>query len=106
MTLIEQTIEQTTKPTAKLRTASVGETPDLFANSPAPDKSPAPVLETRKASVDHLAAARKLQWRLRKARAYSPEEVKTGRLICRHLLALLHEADAEPVNHSPVRQQA
>ena len=44
------------------------------------------------AQIDHLAAARKLQWQLRRTRAHSPEEVKTGRLICRHLLALLSEA--------------
>ena len=45
---------------------------------------------------DHLAAARKLQWRLRKARSHSPEEMKAGRLICQHLLAMLDEASNDP----------
>jgi len=110
------------------QTPSIGETADLFASavsSTATASLPTPLTAsvasgtaaeqsqpiatgpTRlRVPVDHLAAARKLQWRLRKARAYSAEEVKTGRLICRHLLALLNEANAEPVNHSPLPQQA
>jgi len=46
--------------------------------------------------VDHLAATRKLHWRLRKARSHSPEEMKAGRLICQHLLAMLDEAKNDP----------
>lgn len=45
-------------------------------------------------SVDHLAAARRLQRRLRKAPVRSPEEIRAGRLICRHLVALLQASDS------------
>ncbi len=79
----------------------VGETPDLFAEfaeqptgfglSRAKASEPAAGCN-KVAQIDHLAAARKLQWQLRRTRSHSPEEVKTGRLICRHLLALLNEA--------------
>ena len=45
-------------------------------------------------SVDHLAAARRLQRRLRKAPVRSPEEIRAGRLICRHLVALLQASQS------------
>jgi len=45
--------------------------------------------------VDHMAATRRLRSKLRRAQAHSPEEVKAGRLICRHLLAMLHEAQID-----------
>ena len=44
--------------------------------------------------VDHLAAARRLQRRLRKAPVRSPEEIRAGRLICRHLVALLQASES------------
>ena len=56
----------------------------------------------RAAAVDHMAAAKRLHWKLRRAPSHSPEEVKAGRLICRHLLAMLDEAElhAVPQNDS------
>lgn len=58
------------------------------------------------AYVDHLAATRKLHWKLRRAKSHSPEEVKAGRLICRHLLAMLNEelneqGSSRPANSEP-----
>ena len=47
----------------------------------------------RSVRVDHMAATRRLRWKLRRAQSHSPEEVKAGRLICRHLLAMLDEAE-------------
>lgn len=44
--------------------------------------------------IDHLAAARRLQRRLRKAPVRSPEEIRAGRLICRHLVALLQSGQS------------
>jgi hypothetical protein len=40
----------------------------------------------------HLAAARRLSRGIRRTRHRSPEQVRTGRLICRHLVAMLREA--------------
>ena len=48
------------------------------------------------AAVDHLAAARRLQSRLRRAPAHSPEQVRAGQLICRHLRAMLMEQAPVP----------
>ncbi len=44
--------------------------------------------------IDHLAAAQALHRRLRRATAYSPEQIKAGRLICRHLVALINSPAA------------
>ena len=50
-----------------------------------------------RAAVDHMAAAKRLHWKLRRAPSHSPEELKAGRLICRHLLAMLDEAELHRV---------
>ncbi len=60
-------------------------TPDLAPGANAPVTTAA-----AGSQVDHLAAAQRLHRRLRRATAYSPEEIKAGRLICRHLVALIN----------------
>ncbi len=45
----------------------------------------------RNISDIHLAAARKLSKEIRRADYYSPEATRTGRLLCRHLLAMLQD---------------
>jgi len=72
-----------------------GETKDLFAGmaQPAPGSGlsgQSPNQPHRQ--IDHLEATRRLRMKLRRAQSHSPEEVKAGRLICRHLLAMLDEA--------------
>ena len=43
----------------------------------------------------HLIAARRLSRRMARLPDHSPEQLQTGRMICRHLVAMLKEADAE-----------
>ena len=50
-----------------------------------------------RAAVDHMAAAKRMHWKLRRPPSHSPEELKAGRLICRHLLAMLDEAELHRV---------
>lgn len=75
-----------------------GETKDLFAGLARPAGVPISLNQTLERSpgrVDHMAATRRLRVKLRRAQSHSPEEVKAGRLICRHLLAMLEEAQEE-----------
>lgn len=52
-----------------------------------------------------MAATRRLRVKLRRAQSHSPEEVKAGRLICRHLLAMLDEAQLQTNEHAQERAQ-
>ena len=86
-----------------------GETKDLFAElaRPAGSARPVPLVHqepddrSRVSSIDpctridHMAATRRLRVKLRRAQSHSPEEGKAGRLICRHLLAMLDEAQTD-----------
>ena len=87
-----------------------GQTKDLFAglaqparSSQVPDQVPDRSLGQSLGGsllhstgrVDHMAATRRLRVKLRRAQSHSPEEVKAGRLICRHLLAMLDEAQED-----------
>jgi hypothetical protein len=47
----------------------------------------------------HLIAARRLSRRIGRYADQSPEQLRAGRLICRHLVAMLKEAEAEPKAH-------
>ncbi|MCR9279246.1 MAG: hypothetical protein NXH85_14880 [Pseudomonadaceae bacterium] len=46
-------------------------------------------------AAQHLDAASRLSRQIRSTRRRSPEQVKTGRAICQHLLALLREEASE-----------
>ena len=54
--------------------------------------------DSRESDDRHLAAARRLSRRMRKLRDRSPEETRAGLQICRHLRALLTDADNQPGN--------
>ena len=43
----------------------------------------------------HLLAARRLSRRIARLPDHSPEQLRAGRLICRHLVAMLKEAEVE-----------
>jgi len=47
----------------------------------------------------HLAAARRLSKRIAKFADQSPEQLRTGRLICRHLVAMLKEIESNQTPH-------
>ena len=58
----------------------------------------APVAEHRDAANTqqrHLLAARRLARRMARLPDQSPEQVRAGRMICRHLVAMLKEAEAQ-----------
>jgi hypothetical protein len=59
----------------------------LFAAHDEPNEAPR---ARPSRSVDpHLAAARRLSRAIRRTRDRSPEQLQTGRAICRHLVAML-----------------
>ena len=70
-----------------------GETLPLFAELPdskPPDVAPAQSQHPVEAAADkHLRAARRLAKAIRRLPDQSDQQVKTGRAICRHLIALL-----------------
>ena len=43
----------------------------------------------------HLQAARRLSRRIARLPDHSPEQLRAGQMICRHLVAMLEEAAAE-----------
>ena len=49
----------------------------------------------------HLTAARRLSRRIARLPDHSPEQLQTGRMICRHLVAMLKaaETESEPTPH-------
>jgi hypothetical protein len=56
---------------------------------------PAPAAATpvaRAAPEHHLQAARRLSKRMARLADQSPEQVRAGHLICRHLIAMLEQA--------------
>jgi hypothetical protein len=59
-------------------------------NEPPPGKGTA-----RDAQLRHLKAARRLSKRIARLPDPSPEHQRTGRLICRHLVAMLKVAQAQ-----------
>ena len=48
----------------------------------------------RVAGEHHLQAARKLSKRMARLADQSPEQARAGHLICRHLIAMLEQAQA------------
>ncbi len=54
----------------------------------------------RDAQQQHLRAARRLARQMRRFADQSAEQVHAGQQICRHLVAMLEEADAPTVRHS------
>lgn len=56
-------------------------------------RSSATAVADQPLSAQHLAAAQKLQRQLRRATPYSAEQTRAGRLICRHLVAMLKAQD-------------
>jgi transposase len=63
-----------------------------------PSSSKAPVAEHRDARDQqqrHLLAARRLARGMARLPDQSPEQVRAGRMICRHLVAMLKEAEAQ-----------
>lgn len=72
------------------------------AEEPAPQQASAAV--AHRSATDrqqrHLLAARRLSRRIARLPDHSPEQLQAGRLICRHLVAMLKEAEAEaPTPH-------
>lgn len=57
--------------------------------------------DTRERQQRHLIAARRLSRRIARLPDHSPAQLQTGRMICRHLVAMLKEAEAasEPTAH-------
>lgn len=51
--------------------------------------------DTRERQQRHLIAARRLSRRIARLPDHSPAQLQTGRMICRHLVAMLKEAEAE-----------
>jgi hypothetical protein len=51
--------------------------------------------DTRDRQQRHLQAARRLSRRIARLPDHSPEQLRAGRMICRHLVAMLEEAAAE-----------
>jgi hypothetical protein len=72
-------------------------------NAPVPEPQPLPLFDVPvgvaaedaeregPARDPHLAEARRLSRVIRRTRDRSPEQVRTGRLICRHLVAMLRK---------------
>ncbi len=55
----------------------------------------APHRSARDRQQRHLLEARRLSRRIARLPDHSPEQLQAGRLICRHLVAMLKEAEAE-----------
>ncbi len=53
------------------------------------------VADTRERQQRHLIAARRLSRRIARLPDHSPAQLQAGRMICRHLVAMLKEAEAE-----------
>jgi hypothetical protein len=53
------------------------------------------VADTRVRQQRHLIAARRLSRRIARLPDHSPAQLQAGRMICRHLVAMLKEAEAE-----------
>jgi hypothetical protein len=51
--------------------------------------------DTRDRQQRHLQAARRLSRRIARLPDHSPEQLRAGQMICRHLVAMLEEAAAE-----------
>jgi hypothetical protein len=59
------------------------------------------VADPRERQQRHLIAARRLSRRIARLPDHSPAQLQTGRMICRHLVAMLKEAaaESEPTAH-------
>lgn len=53
----------------------------------------------------HLAAARRLSKEIRRTHYHSPEATRTGRLVCRHLVAML-QSNGSRQNQAAAKQDA
>jgi hypothetical protein len=62
-----------------------------------PQREPRPRLRHDR----HLDAARQLSRRMARLPDQSPEQLRAGRMICRHLIAMLEQAEAakDPAPH-------
>jgi hypothetical protein len=58
-----------------------------------------PPAESADVQRRHLAAARRLAKRMARLRDHSPEQLRAGRMICRHLVAMLKEIEANQRPH-------
>ncbi len=65
------------------------------APAPQAQASVAQHRDARDPQQRHLIAARRLARRMAMLRDQSPEQVRAGRMICRHLVAMLKEAEAQ-----------
>jgi len=59
------------------------------SNALAHSEGPAALRSPPRSPDRHLVAARRLSRAIGRIPSHSPEQVRTGRLICRHLLAML-----------------
>jgi hypothetical protein len=58
-----------------------------------------PRADSRAAQQQHLLAARRLARRMARFADQSPEQLRAGRQICRHLVAMLKEAETSTRPH-------
>jgi hypothetical protein len=58
-----------------------------------------PRADSQAAQRQHLLAARRLARRMARFADQSPEQLRAGRQICRHLVAMLKEAETSPRPH-------
>jgi hypothetical protein len=58
-----------------------------------------PRADSRAAQQQHLLAARRLARRMVRFADQSPEQLRAGRQICRHLVAMLKEAETSTRPH-------
>jgi hypothetical protein len=70
----------------------------LFDTPPEPAAQPnaaAAHADAREREQRHLVAARRLARRIARLPDQSPAQLHAGRMICRHLVAMLKEAEAQ-----------
>ena len=61
--------------------------PDLAASN----RSAGKVRDKSVGGEDHLASAKRLSRAMRRIPSNSQQQIRAGRLVCRHLLAMLHD---------------
>jgi hypothetical protein len=73
----------------------------LFDDPPPAKTAVAPAMarSARETQQRHLLAARRLARRMARFADQSPEQLQAGRQICRHLVAMLKEAETLPRPH-------
>jgi hypothetical protein len=58
-----------------------------------------PVGKERHPDDLHMEAARRLAREFKRSKVKAPDRVRTGRLICRHLVAMLHDIELDADGH-------